>query len=147
MDYLYYPSKDVWYGRQKWFEDLNDQISGEGSYLVSEQASALMAEVEAVFCAGAWISVVILSLTVIDAHLRDVEVSGFQGNTKKLIEVIGDKTELQQLRIRRNSLIHVNPTEPAITIDQQWFNRDLLEAEAKEAVRLMLEVVYLSPGI
>ncbi|GAI02166.1 unnamed protein product, partial [marine sediment metagenome] len=35
---------------------------------------------------------------------------------------------------------------PAITVDQQWGNRDDLEDEAKEAIKLMIEAFYSNPG-
>jgi len=47
MDHLECPSSKVWEVRRAWFESLNEDISGEGSYLVSEQACALIAEVQA----------------------------------------------------------------------------------------------------
>ena len=102
---------------------MNDEVSGEGNYLVSEQALALMAEVQSTFCAGAWIAVIILAITVADAHLRETEAPGFAGNMKRLIETAGANPHLQQLRLRRNALIHLSPDNPTITVDQQWDSR------------------------
>ena len=41
---------------------------------------------------------------------------------------------------------HLDPENPAITVDQQWDNRKELEQEARQAVELMFEAFYLDPG-
>ncbi len=102
-------------------------------------------DVQNALCAGAWIAVVVLAMAVIDAHLREVEVPGFQGNTKDLIDAAGADPATQNLRKRRNKLVHVNTDSPAITVDQQWADRDELENEARQAYRLMMETIYMSP--
>lgn len=146
MDHLECPSPAVWEERRAWFESLNEELMGAGSYLVSEQACALIAEVQSSFCAGAWVAVIVLSMAVVDAQLRETELVGFKGNTKKLLATVSADPELQKLRVRRNALVHVNPENPAITVDHQWGQRSQLEAEARKAIRLMLEAFYMSPG-
>ena len=85
MDHLDHPDEGTWRDRQLWFEEELDRAQGEyGGYEVSEQACALMAEVQAVFCAGAWVGVVILAMAVIDAQLRETEVPGFAGSAHEL---------------------------------------------------------------
>lgn len=130
-----------------WFESLNDEIAGEGSYLVGEQACALLAETQAAFCVGAWVAVIVLSMAVVEAQLRETEAAGFQDNTKQLLAAVGADPKLQRLRERRNALVHVGLENPAITVDQQWDQRPQLETEARDAVRLMLEAFYMSPGV
>jgi hypothetical protein len=147
MDHLECPTHKIWEARRNWFERLNDEISGNGSYLVSEQACALIAEVQSVFCTGAWIAVLILAIAVVDAQLRETEMPEFKGSTKQLLDKINADKDLHTLRIRRNSIVHVDLEHPAITVDQQWSNRNELELEARKAVKLMLETFYISPGI
>jgi hypothetical protein len=146
MDHLDLPASHLWDARRAWFEQVEETARGAGSYLVSEQACALTVDVQACFCAGAWLGVIVLAAAVVDAALRETGVSGFNGNSKDLIEQAGANPELQKLRKRRNSLVHVPKDKPAITVDQQWANRADLEAEAREAVALMFEAFYLSPG-
>ena len=146
MDHLEIPSVDLWEERRAWFESLNEEVMGEGSYLVSEQACALIAEVQSTFCAGAWVAVIVLSMAVVEAQLRETELAGFRGSTKKLLNAVRANPELQKLRVRRNALVHSDPDNPGITVDQQWGQRLQLEAEAKKAIRLMLETFYMSPG-
>ena len=115
-------------------------------HALSEQACALTADVQAIFSAGAWIAVIILVMAVVDAALRETELPAFTGNTQQLLSKAGANSQLQALRRRRNSLVHLDPERPAITVDQQWFNRNQLEAEARQAVELMFEAFYLTPG-
>jgi len=147
MDHLEHPSYSLWEDRRQWFESINDKAQGEGSYIVSEQACALTAEVQSAFCAGAWIAVIILSMAVVDAALRETEIPGFSGNTKQLIDETEANPLLQKMRERRNALTHVDPSNPAITVDQQWFDRDKLEKEARLAVELMFEAFYIGPWV
>jgi len=147
MDWLEYPGKELWESRERWCEEVNESYEGEGSYLVSEQACALAGEVQTAFCAGAWIAVIVLAIAVIDAQLRETELPGFKGSTKELLASINANPNLQKLRERRNAVIHVDPENPAITVDQQWTNRTILEQEARQAIRLMFETFYMSPGV
>lgn len=147
MDHIEHPPQQLWDERRRWFEAVEERARGEGSYLVSEQACALTADVQAAFCAGAWGAVVILVICVVDAALRETELPGFRGNTKDLLEAAGTNPELQALRRRRNSLVHVNPEAPGLTVDQQWADRAQLEIEARRAVELMFEAFYIGPWV
>jgi hypothetical protein len=146
MDHLEHPSRGTWERRRAWFEHVEESARGGGSFLVSEQACALAADVQAAFCAGAWAAVIMLAIAVVDAALREVEVPGFSGSTKDLIAAAGANQNLQTLRVRRNTLVHVNPAQPALTVDEQWTDRAELEREACSAVQSMFEAFYLSPG-
>ena len=147
MDHLEHPALEVWKSRQDWFESTEVRARGEGSYFVSDQACALAADVQACFCAGAWAAVIIVAMAVVDAALRETECPEFKGDTKKLIQVAGANQKLQELRKRRNALVHVDPDAPALTVDQQWADRATLEAQAREAVELMFEAFYISPWV
>lgn len=147
MDHLEPPDESLWASRRIWFED---QISGyedKGSYLLSEQASALIAEVQSCYCAGAWIAVIVLSFTVIDAQLLETELPGFKGNSKSMLEMLGFGSEYQELRLLRNRIIHLDPERPAITVDQQWSDRAQLQKTAERAIDLMLSAFFSNPGV
>ncbi len=145
MDHLEHPPFELWESRRQWFEATENQEMGEGSYLVSEQACALSADVQAAFCAGAWVAVIVLAMAVTDAALRETELPGHTGSTKDLLDDAGANPNLQQLRRRRNALVHVNPDHPAITVDQKWSDRRQLESEAREAIQLMFEAFFIGP--
>jgi hypothetical protein len=146
VSWLEHPSKELWESRQIWFEQASESFQGEGSYLTSEQACALIGEVQTAFCAGSWIAVIVLAMAVVDAQLRETGDPDFKGNTKELLDANRTNPELQRIRYRRNAIIHLNPDKPAITIDQQWANRRELEEEAKQAVKLMFEAFFINPG-
>jgi len=83
MDFLEYPNKELWESRRRWFEDLAESSAGGGAYIVSEQACALLGEVQTTFCAGAWVAVIVLAMAVVDAQLRETELPGFKGSTRE----------------------------------------------------------------
>ena len=97
MEHLEHPPFKVWEKRRQWFENVETNSRGQGSYFVSDQACALTAEVQAAFCAGAWAGVIILVMAVVDAALRETEVPGFKGSTKRLIDTTGANLLLQYL--------------------------------------------------
>ena len=134
--WLELPSKEAWEARRQWFEALeNSFVDEHASYGVSEQACALVGEVQMAFCAGAWVTVLVMAIAVIESHIGEFGYSDLTGNST-----------FQKLRKRRNSIVHFQEKHPGISVDQQWLNRLQLEAEAKEAVRLMFEVFYSDVG-
>ena len=148
MSWLDEPDKEVWTERQIWFETLfESHLERCGSCLISEQASALCGDVEIAFCAGAWIAVIILAVAVIDSQLRETVSTGFKQNTEELFKLLGQNPKLQQLRIKRNKLVHIDVANPAITVDQQWLNQTQLEMEARDAIELMFEAFFSYPSI
>lgn len=147
MNWLDYPSEELWESRRRWFEELNESHAGEGAYFVSEQACALVGEVQTVFCAGAWIATIVLAMAVVDAQLRETEVPGFTGNTRQLLIAAEANPDLQRLRERRNAIVHLDPENPAVIVDRQWENREELEREAREAIKLMFEAFYIGPWV
>jgi hypothetical protein len=149
MSYLDIPRVEEWEERRNWVENLNEKCSGLGSFSLSEHATALAAEIENTYCAGSWIAVIILSLSAIDAHLREIEFPNFKGNTKDLIDYGRLNHQLDTLRKRRNQLVHLNPEKPAVTCDNLFDekNREKLKKEAEAAINLMFEIFYMSPWI
>jgi len=146
MESLEPPSDIIWRDRRDWFVDQVTAHQGHGSYLLREQACALMVEVQACYCAGAWIAVLVLAYTVIDAQLLETQAPGFEGNSAQLLRHLDFGDEYQQLRLRRNRIVHLRSDQPAITVDQQSGPRQELEAEAQAAVKLMLAAFFDAPG-
>jgi hypothetical protein len=147
MDFLDAPSIELWNLRMEWINGIIDKETELGSFDVSEQACALAIDLQIAFCSGAWIAVIILALSIIDAHLREIEVPGFKGNTASLIKEIKLENDLDWLRKRRNKLIHLDIDNPEITVNDQWDKRGLFEEEARKAIELVFKVLFLSPGI
>lgn len=133
MEHLDYPELAIWEERRQWFESLEAERGKAGAApALSEQACALMLDLQAVFCAGAWAAAIILAATIVDSQGR------FARMEPELAE------ELAWLRRARNVLVHENPTTPAITVEEQWLNRRAWERDAKRAVAVAMAVLY--PG-
>ena len=141
------PTASTWDERKSWFEAQLMAFEERGSYLVSEQASALIGEVQSCYCAGAWIAVLVFAFSVIDAQLIDVVAPGFKGSAKELLESQGFGQEYQSLRLRRNRIIHLRPEDAAITVDKQWRSRAELKEEAENAIMLMLSAFFANPCV
>src|ERR1043165_7354381 len=47
-------------------------------------------------------------MSVVDAQLRETELSGFRGNTKALLSAAQANQKLQFLRKRRNAILHLD---------------------------------------
>jgi hypothetical protein len=139
MIHLEHPSNEMWELRRDWFKRKAEPPDDSG-YLLSEQACAVVADLQCAFCAGAWITVVVLAAAAIDAHLHDAEV--FTGNAKRVIDEAGADPQLHTLRKRRNALIHSDSDSPAITVDQQLSERVRLEDDARLAVELVFRMFY-----
>ncbi|MBK1667955.1 hypothetical protein CKO28_07890 [Rhodovibrio sodomensis] len=133
MEQLEYPDLATWEERRRWFEALEaERAQGGAASRLSEQACALMVDLQATFCAGAWATTVILAATIVDSQGR------FRRPDPDL------QAELAWLRLTRNALVHEDPREPAITIEDQWTNRRAWERDARRAVATAIAALY--PG-
>lgn len=141
------PTVEEWQRRRCWFDKELEKATGQGSYLVSEQACALSIELERLYCSGAWVAVVIVAMAVVDAQLRETEVCGFRGNTKELINVSEAEPDLHWLRRLRNAYVHVDPDRPAITVDRHLGEQGRLERDARRAILLAFKAFFMSPGV
>ena len=147
MAFLDHVDACVWKSRLHWLEQVDDSYRHpEASYLLSSQGTLLSYDVEKAFCAGAWISVIIMTHAAIDSTIRDTELGDYKSNSKDIFE--GDP-ELEWLRKRRNRLVHV--TDGPHGIPQEELNNvdvfhDSLESDAKRAIQLLFKTIYANPG-
>ncbi len=94
-----------------------------------------MIDLQAAFCAGAWSAVIVLAAAVVDAHAprgagRRADVPGVKRKT------------LRWLRGLRNRLVHEDPGNPVITIEDHWLKQDKWERAAQRAVEAALDALY-----
>ena len=134
MEQLDLPSQQDWDERSAWFRDLEAERSASGAPFLSEQACALMIDLQAVFCAGAWSAAIILAAAIVDMQL------GPKGEGASAAA----KADLRWLRRLRNSLVHENRAKPALTIQDQWINRPAWEGRARRAISIALVALYPS---
>jgi len=136
-------STDVWRERYQWLRTVEEQTQNPlGSYLVSSQAAFVSYDLEIAFCAGAWVSVIILAHAVIDATIRDIESGDYRSSSKTIFD--GD-LDLEWLRKRRNSLVHVREDYDPSDFDAIDGYHMSLENDARRAMVLVFRTFYANP--
>ncbi len=119
------PPAASWRQRNDWFWRAHDINAGPQPLDLDAQAAALLAELELVFCAGAWASVVILAWTLVEAAERRI--------------TRGDETpaaDVDWLREQRNRLVHVSAA------GSEMPDEAALEAMAQGAVRVVFKTLF-----
>ena len=119
------PPAGSWRQRSDWFWRAHDINAGPQPLDLEPHAAALLAELELVFCAGAWASVVILAWTLVEAAER---------RTSR-----GDATppaDVDWLREQRNRLVHVSGALADMPDEAP------LEAAAQGAVRVVFKTLF-----
>ena len=131
MEQLERPDEATWDERRLWFEEREAALGRAGAGALSEQACALMIDLQVAFCAEAWAAVVILAAAVVD----------LQSNQRGAVPGL-DKKERDWLRLLRNALVHEHPKRPGLTMRDQWTGRDRWEKKARRAVEAALAALY-----
>jgi hypothetical protein len=149
MDQIEYPNGATWEFRRAWFDAEFDIERRGGAYAIGEHATALLVDLQSVFCAGAFISAVILARTIVDAHLGEAELGqDFDGGMQAAFANSGFACDLEWLRRERNALVHFKPARgPKITVDAHYISRTEHEANAKRAISLVASVVFENPWV
>ncbi len=137
MEQLERPEEAIWDERRLWFEAREASRAKAGAPAPSEQACALMIDLQAAYCAGAFSAAVVLAAAIVDAQAlpgapREAGVAGL------------DRKTLRWLRGLRNRLVHEDPANPAITIEDHWMKRDVWERRTRRAVEAAFAALY--PG-
>jgi hypothetical protein len=132
MEQLERPSETEWDERRLWFEELEARHAKGGAPAPSEQACALMIDLQAVFCTGAWAAAVILACAVTEA----------QGGSKRDSLPGVPDSDYRWLRALRNRLSHENRGDPELTVEDQWQRRGLWEERARRAVAIAFASLY-----
>ena len=142
MEQVEFPEETAWEARRRWFEDREAERGRAGAPAPSEQACALMIDLQAAFCVGAWAAVVILAAVIVDsqareARARDPEAAGRRADVPGL-----ERGELRWLRDLRNRLVHEDRENPVISIEDQWTRRRVWERHARRAVEAAFAALY-----
>jgi hypothetical protein len=137
VEQLEYPEEIDWQHRRDWFEETQAGYAEGGSRRPSEQALALMVDLQAVFCAGAWAATIVLSAAIVECQARALGLrppgDWVPGISRK------DLTWLHSLR---NRLLHEPRGNPALTIQDQWLRRREWEGEARRALHVVFQALY-----
>ena len=149
MAHADYVSKKVWDERYEWLRQVEEGSQNPlASYLLSSQGIFVAYDIEAAFCAGAWVSVIILAHAAIDATMRDTEALDYRSNSKV---IFNDDSDLEWLRKTRNALVHVSESGQSKFLPEGEMNNiaeyhDSLREAAERSIRLLFKAIYASPG-
>ena len=133
MDQLDPPPEDLWEERRLWFETQEADRSRAGAPAPSEQACALMIDLQAVFCAGAWAAAVILAAAIVESQRKESAAAA---------DALAP-AELTWLIRLRNRLLHDDRRfDPVLTIEDQWTKRGLWEEHARRAILAAMASLY-----
>ena len=146
MDQFEYPNVDQWKQRRAWI-DAELQQAEVGDHLVSDHSTALFMDMQIAYCSGAWVSVIIMSISVIDSHLRETEAMDNKIGTAKLLTDYCEGTEIDWLRQLRNRFVHHNLDKPVLGMND-WFNKqEEMEENATKAIAMTIKALFQNPGV
>lgn len=146
MDLFDYPNREKWQKRRSWLYTELEQAEIGFSYLVSDHSTALFMDMQIAYCSGAWISVVIMSVSVIDAHLRETEAIDSKIGTAKLLTDYYEGDDIDWLRQLRNKYVHHNLDKPILEMNDWFNNQDQLELNATKAIKMTIKALFQNPG-
>jgi hypothetical protein len=127
------PDPKLWTSRAEWFWQAHDMNAGPHALDPGPRASLLLAELEAVFCAGAWAAAVIVAWALVEAEQRKAARALAARGAEPRPEPDAD-----WLRERRNALVHASSDEGADPLPDEA----TLEATAQGAVRVAFNTLF-----
>ena len=120
--------------RCRWLEGRVCELSDGEGLRPAPQADALLAEMNQVFCDGAWLATVILAQAVLDADLAENDnLDGASLNELRF------GRGYVWLRERRNLLLHADGPGPVVTVVGRTRDAAALERDARRAVELVIK--------
>lgn len=136
-----------WIKRRHWINNELEQAEIGLVYACSDHATALFMDMQIAFCASAYISVVVMSISVIDAHLRETDAMDTSIGTASLLNTCFEGNDINWLRQLRNKYVHHNVDRPILEINH-WFNhQSQLEEDATKAMKITISTLFQNPGI
>jgi len=146
MDLFEYPNREIWQKRRNWLDKELEKAETGFSYLVSDHSTALFMDMQIAYCSGAWLSVVIMSVSVIDAHLRETEAMDGKIGTAKLLTDYYEGENIDWLRQLRNKYVHHNIDKPILEMNDWFNNQEQLELNATKAIEMTIKALFQNPG-
>lgn len=138
--------KDIHQERLLWFHCAFDTAKKNRGFsgLLSSHALLIEIDIRLAFCAGAWISTIVLACAAVEAKFRQIDSDDFKTKSETLF---GENADLQWLREIRNELMHSKSPGSSSLV---WMveGHDLgktqaaLEDDAKRAIEIMFQTLY-----
>ena len=131
--------RNLWFSRA--FQECRPK---RHSQPISTSALLLEVDIRTAFCAGAWLSVIVLAAAAIEAQFRHVYTEDYEG---KAVALYGTNTDLHWLRELRNEILHVSKPGSKSRLwklapNDLYACHQALEPEAMRAVSIMFSSVY-----
>ena len=140
------PKIETWNSRREWLDrELGSAETGL-SYLVSDHSTALFMDMNVAFCAGDRISVIVMSISVIDSHLRETESGDNSIGIAQLLQDFYGGEEIDWLRKLRNRYVYHN-LEKSILDKNAWFRQIELERDVFKTMKMTTAALFQNPGI
>jgi hypothetical protein len=146
MDLFEYPNREIWQKRRNWLDKELEKAETVFSYLLRNHSTTLFMDMLIAYCSGAWLSVVIMSGSVIDAHLRETEAMDDKIGTAKLLTEYYEGENIDWLRQLRNRYVQHNLTKPILEINDWFINQEQLELNATKANEMTIKALFQNPG-
>ncbi|RZL50345.1 MAG: hypothetical protein EOP00_04885 [Pedobacter sp.] len=137
-----FPNKDTWRERRKFIDEEIATRNVAECYMVNDHASALFFELQNCYCVGAWLSVVILSVSIIDAHIRYCEGEAEKLETYKLLKKYYQGDDINWLRKLRNSYVHFDENRSTLEMNILYTKVPKLSNEATRALKIVVSVLF-----
>lgn len=120
------PSAATWKMRNDWFWQAHDVNAGPQPLDLPPREAALLAELELLFCVGAWASVVIVAWALVEAAER-----------RAARHEAAPAADVDWLRAQRNMLVHQSRDDEDEVADEAQ-----LEDTAQGAVRIVFKTLF-----
>lgn len=139
-------SMKIWRQRRAWIDKELEEAE-TGVHDTCDHAVALFFDMAIAYCAGAWISVIVMSVSVIDAHLRECEAwNDNKLGTAKLLKGYYEGDNIDWLRQLRNSYVHYNTDKPILGMNDHFENQEQMEKDATTAMKMTIKALFQNPG-
>ncbi|MCD8032037.1 MAG: hypothetical protein LUF85_14765 [Bacteroides sp.] len=134
-----------WKQREAWINKELEEAE-TGVHDCCDHVITLFFDMQIAYCAGAWISVIVMSVSVIDAHLRDVEAMNAKIGTAKLLNDYYKGEDINWLRKLRNSYVHFEDNKSVFGMNAHFEKQEELEKNATKAMEMTIKALFQNPG-
>ena len=131
--------------RRKWmYQTFIANKKEKSERLLSSHALLLEIDIGYAFCAGAWISTIVLACAAIEAKVRQIDTENYEAKIGALLKW---SSELRWLTDVRNEIMHAGQPGTKSNIWKESPN-DLgvchaaLESDARRAITVMFKTLY-----
>jgi len=135
----------IWQKRQNWIDEELEKAVVAG-HAMSDYALVLFQDMSLAHCAGAWICVIIMSVSTIDAHIRE-DIGNETIGMAQLLDNFYEGENIDWLRRLRNKYVYYDINNPVLDLDSYITEQNQLEQDATEAIKMVIKALFQNPFI